>query len=283
MDIITFMTSFKSEKDCLDYLREKKYKDFACPKCGNKKFYMIYSRKCMECSICKHQEYLEAGTIFHKSSTSLMKWFYAIMLMTQSKKGVSALQLQRQLKVTYKTAWRIAHKIREAMDKDDDDHDLFGGITQVDETYIGGEQKGKRGRGAGNKSIVVGCVEHIDGKPTRVECDVIKRVDSKTLLGFVQSKIKMNGEAVHTDKWPGYNKLTRAGYNHRQVDHEKYFVFEGISTQSIEGFWSLLKRGITGIYHHVSEKHLSKYLAEFEFRYNNRSSANMFDLILEIL
>ncbi len=126
------MFKFKTEKDCLDYLRNVNYNGFECPHCANKKFWMIYNRKCMECSDCGHQEYLTANTIFHKSSTDLIKWFYAIQLMTQSKKGVSAKQLEKALKVTYKTAWRITHKIREAMDNDD--NDLFSGIIQVDET-----------------------------------------------------------------------------------------------------------------------------------------------------
>lgn len=279
MDIITFMASFKTEKDCLDYLREKRYAGFTCPKCGNQKFYMIYSRKCMECSRCMHQEYLTAGTIFHKSSTPLMKWFFAIMQLTQSKKGISALQLKTQLKVTYKTAWRIAHKIREAMDKDDDDHDLFGGITQVDESYIGGQQKGKRGRGAGKKAVVVGAVEHIGGKPTRVECDLIPRADGFNLHRFITEKINKKAE-LHTDKWPSYRRIEERGYNHRTVDHERFFVQNGVSTQSIEGFWSLLKRGIIGVYHHVSPQHLEKYLAEFEFRYNNRKQVNLFSLVI---
>ena len=280
MDIITFNQMFKSEKDCLDYLRETRYKNFHCPHCGMNKFWMIYSRKCIECANCGHQRCLTAHTIFHKSSTPLIKWFYAISVMTDSKKGVSALQLQRMIKVTYKCAWRIAHKIREAMDKDDDDNDMFGGITQVDETYIGARRKGKTGRGAGNKMVVVGAVEHIDGEPTRVECDVIKTVDSHTLVSFIKENVKLDCEAVHTDKWPSYKHLDWHGYKHETIDHDKYYVFKGISTQSIEGFWSLLKRGIIGIYHHVSEKWLHNYLAEFEFRYNNRNVKDLFGLVV---
>jgi len=234
----------------------------------------------MECSKCRHQEYLTAGTIFHKSSTPLIKWFHAISIMTDSKKGVSALQLQRMIKVTYKCAWRIAHKIREAMDKDDDDNDMFGGITQVDETWIGGKKKNNKGREVAKKSIVVGAVEHEEGKPKRVECDVVKEVDARTLLGFIQSKIKLDAEAVHTDTFAGYYRLDLLGYKHESVNHQEHFVFNGVSTQSIEGFWSLLKRGIIGVFHHISEKHLSKYLAEFEFRYNNRENKNLFDLVL---
>lgn len=154
MDFITFNQMFKSEKHCLDYLRDKRYKYFKCT-CGNNKFWMIYGRKCMECTNCGKQRCLTAHTIFHKSSTPLIKWFYAISIITESKKGVSAMQLQRMIKVTYKTAWRILHKIREAMDKDDDDNDMFGGITQVDETYIGGKQKGKKCRPKGRKTVRV--------------------------------------------------------------------------------------------------------------------------------
>lgn len=279
MDIITFMASFKTEKDCLNYLRDKRYKNFGCPKCGNIDFYMIYSRKCMECSACRNQVYLTANTIFHKSPTPLIKWFFAIMLMVESKKGVSALQLKRQLKVTYKTAWRIAHKIREAMDKDDDDHDLFGGITQVDETWIGGKKKNNMGRDVAEKSIVVGAVEHIDGKPTRVECDIIQTPDRLNLYKFILGKIK-NDSQLNTDEWKGYDYIEEKGYKHCTVNHSKNFIKDGISTQSIEGFWSLLKRGIIGIYHHVSPQHLDKYLAEFEFRYNHRSQSDLFQLIL---
>lgn len=208
MDIITFMSKFKSEKDCLNYLRDTKYKNFKCPVCSESKFYMIYSRKCMECANCRHQEYLTANTVFHKSSTPLIKWFYAIELMVNSKKGVSALQLQRMIKVTYKTAWRIARKIREAMDNDDDDNDMFGGITQVDETYIGGRQKGKRGRGSENKSCVVGAIEHINGKPTRVECDVIEGADRHSLYSFIFNKIKKDTE-LHIDEWTGYWNVSK--------------------------------------------------------------------------
>lgn len=279
MDIITFMSKFKTEKDCLDYLRATKYKNFKCPKCGNNKFYMIYSRKCMECSTCRHQEYLTANTVFHKSSTDLIKWFFAIQLMTESKKGVSALQIKRMVKVTYKTAWRMAHKIREAMDKNDDDNDMFGGITQVDETYIGGKKKNNVGRECADKKIVVGAVEHIDGKPTRVECDVIKSADNLTLYKFISGKLK-NDVELHTDEWSGYAFAKRHGYNHKTVNHLENFTKNGVSTQSVEGFWSLLKRGIIGIYHHVSPQHLPKYLAEFEFRYNNRFRSDLFDLVI---
>lgn len=278
MDIISFMAQFQSEKDCLDYLREHRYEEFKCPKCHKDKFYMLYSRKCMECAYCGHQEYLTANTIFHKSSTPLIKWFYAIMLMTQSKKGVSALQIQRMIKVTYKTAWRMAHKIREAMDNDDD-NDMFGGITQVDETWIGGKKKNNMGREVAEKSIVVGAVEHIDGKPTRVECEVIDTVDSLNLYQFIMGKIAA-GTTLHTDQHAGYRYIHEKGYAHQTVNHSETFIYKGISTQSVEGFWSLLKRGIIGVYHHVSPQHLAKYLAEFEFRYNNRGDNNLFKTLI---
>jgi len=285
MNIITFYEMFKTDKDCLDYLREHRYKGFKCPKCGNGKFWMIYSRKCMECAGCGHQEYLTAGTIFHKSRTKLIKWFYAINLITTAKKGVSALWLKDQIKVTYKTAWRILHKIREAMDNDDDDSDMFGGITEVDETYIGGKEKFKhadkrtkntQGRNTKTKTAVFGMLN----RGGDVETEVVKNVSKSTLHALIHGKIK-KGSKVMSDEWRSYNGLDKH-YDHGKVNHSRGNYVNGEDhTNGIENFWSLLKRGIIGIYHHVSKKWLHNYLAEFEFRYNYRKSkASLFDILL---
>jgi transposase-like protein len=209
-----------------------------------------------------------AGTIYQGSTTPLQLWFYAMFLFTKSRNGVSGKELQRQLGVTYKTAWRMGHKIREHMARVDGDHQLGGSgkIVQVDETYIGGRTNNKNK--FKNKAVVQGMLEHDGDVITRVTSD-IKR---ETLMKNINENIK-SGTEIHTDELPAYSRLTYSReYTHKKVHHrvKEYVGRDGQTTNSIEGFFMHLKRTIKGTHIWVSAKHLHKYTGEAEFMYNRR-------------
>ena len=233
-----------------------------------------------ECQWCGHHLHPMAGTIFHRSHTSLQKWFYAIYLFTTSRHGVAAKELQRQLSVTYKTAWRMAHQIRKLMAKADGEWPLSGTV-EADETYIGGKASGgKRGRGAPNKTVVFGMAER-DG-------DIMTKVVSNVRKNTLQPIIKENVEAgstVHTDELKSYNGLGKVGYEHETVNHSAgEYAKNGCHVNTLEGYWARLKLSIRGTHVHVSGKHLEKYVKEFEYRYNRRRNPErMFDHLLASL
>ncbi|MGO9339884.1 MAG: IS1595 family transposase [Terracidiphilus sp.] len=219
-----------------------------------------------------------AGTIFEKSSTSLRTWFYAMYLMSATRCGISAKQIQRETGVTYKTAWRMFKQIRTLMSED---VSLEGEAVEMDETYVGGRgRKGsKRGRGGEHKTCVVGAAE----RGGRVIAIAGSDASSKTLHRVAKEYI-LPSSIVYTDEWRGYNGLGEVnGYEHHRINHsEKVYVMGNIHTNTIEGFWSLVKRGIGGVYHSVSKKYLQTYLDEYSFRYNRRNSGQpMFTSLLE--
>jgi transposase-like protein len=219
-----------------------------------------------------------AGTIFEKSSTSLRLWFYAIHLMSSTRCGISAKQIQRETGVTYKTAWRMFKQIRTLMSED---ITLEGSSVEMDETYVGGKRRGQQGRPkGGNKAIVVGIVERT-GKG-RVVAMVANDVTRKTLHGIAEEKI-LPESTVYTDDFNSYHGLAAKGYEHRRINHSAgVYVMGDIHTNTIEGFWSLVKRGIGGVYHAVSHKYLQSYLNEYSFRYNRRAANEpMFVSLLE--
>jgi transposase-like protein len=220
------------------------------------------------------------GTPFYNSHTPLQKWFYAIYLFTTTRHGVPAKELQRQLSVNYKTAWRMGHKIRDYLCLVDGDAPLSGHI-EADETMIGGKRSGgKRGRGAPGKTVVFGMLEREGGVMTRI----VENVRRATLEPHILANVK-KGSTVSTHELKSYAKLARHGYTHGAVNHGAEEWVNGIHhTQGIEGFWSILKRSIRGTHVHVSRKHLAKYLGEFEFRWNLRDDpASMFPLLLKRL
>jgi len=194
--------------------------------------------------------------------------------MSSTRCGISAKQLQREIGVTYKTAWRMFHLIREMLYQ----KPVKGnGKFEADETYIGGKRTGKVGRGAENKTIVFGVYER-EGKLFAKKIDNVK---SSTLIPLIKENTIPNA-IIYTDEYPSYNKLNDEGYIHEIVNHaDKVYVINDVHVNSIEGFWSLLKRGINGVYHCVSPKHLDKYINEYTFRYNNRKNVDtMFYLML---
>ena len=262
-----FYRRFPTDDACLAHLFLIRFgKEPSCPKCGEiGKLKKLSKMPAYTCN-CGHHIHPMEGTLFERSHTPLQKWFYAMYLFTTSRHGVPAMELQRQLGVTYKTAGRMAHQIRKYMASVDGDPPLSGHV-EADETYIGGRRSGgKRGRGAPGKTIVFGMVERGGDVMTRV----VPNVKRKTLERHILANIK-GGSTVSTDELSSFAKIARFGYDHGTVNHSADQWVDGIHhVNSIEGFWSMLKRSIRGTHIHVSRKHLSKYLGEFEFRYNLR-------------
>lgn len=264
-NLFEFNAQFPDDRACLDYLFKVRFPDGGtCQECGHKDcFHPIEKRRAYVCGWCGNQLYPTAGTIFHKSSTSLVKWFFAIFLFSMSKNGVAAMELQRQLGVTYKTAWRMAHEIRRLMDEGGD---LLKGTVEADETYIGGKRTGKRGRGAAGKTAVVGVLERMGG----VRAKVVENVTADSVTRHIRQNVDVTAHVV-TDELPVYNYVPKFGFKHDKVNHGSGEYVNGrIHTNTIEGFWSQVKRSIDGTYHHVSRQHLQNYVNEFSFRYNNR-------------
>jgi transposase-like protein len=246
-------------------------------------FHRVKTRKVYECDYCGYQLSPTAGTILHKSATPLRYWFYATYLLASTKTGISAKQLQRELGVTYKTAWRMFTQIRKLMAEG---VDPLSGHVEVDETLIGGKKTGKRGRGAEGKTIVMGMVERNGKAITRV----IPDVKSTTLLPLIEKNVaKENMTVVYTDEFPSYNKVEKLGYAHRIVQHSAKQYVAGIAhVNTCEALWSTIKRGIDGVNHHVNPLYLQSYLDSYVFRYNHRSDEtpmfwNLLNRLSEVL
>lgn len=296
MNFLQFQKKFPNEKAVIDYYVNLRYNGIpACSHCGCISVYHRQdSPKKFQCMGCNNSFSVFKGTIFENSSTDMVKWMYAIHLFLNGKKGISGLQLMREVGVTYKTAWRMLKQIRLAMDGQEF-KDCFETIVEIDETYVGGKpRKGnkgrndkgedetpKRGRGT-KKTPVIGVIDR-DNKKVHAKV-ALPNKDGKKLTGkqlmSVLNEVAKAGTTVMTDEFRSYNILSRNGFIHLKVDHTKEFS-NGINhTNNIESFWATLKRGVYGIYHSISVKYLQNYVNEFCFRYNNRNNGNMFDLLL---
>lgn len=265
-----FYKHFPDEKTCREYLKNERFADgkVVCPKCGSvEKIYFMADGKRYKCGNkgCLHIFTITVGTIFEASHIPLQKWFLAMYIVSAHKKGISSLQLHRDLGVTQKTAWFMLHRIRYMLANEFPKEPLSG-IVEADETYVGGRtREGKHGRGSENKTPVFGMVERND----EVRTAVVPDVKGRTLRPIVYKNVA-EGSTLMTDEYKSYDALS-SDYNHEIVRHAaKEYVRGNIHTNTIEGFWSLLKRGIIGIYHQVSVKHLQRYCDEFEYRYNTR-------------
>jgi transposase len=266
-----FQDRFPTEAACLDHLFQVRYgTDFTCPKCERPaRFHRVKARRSYECQWCAHQVYPTAGTPFDRTRTSLRDWFYVMFLFTTTRNGVAAKRVERELGVTYKTAWRMCHQIRIYM-TDLDSDDPLGGIgetVEIDETLIGGSVSGMGSGYKGNKTCVVGLLERDGELITRV----VGRRTKEAMRGVIMSHV-LPGTTVNTDEFGGYKDLGECGFRHVTVNHKagEYARSCGAGVNAIEGFWAQLKRGINGTHIHVSGKHLPKYLGEFEYRWNMR-------------
>jgi transposase len=264
-----FFKQFPDDDACLDYLMQLRHGEtLDCPKCGKHgKFHRTKRHPAYECAWCGYEIYPMVGTIFHRSHTPLQKWFYAMYLFTTTRHGVPAKELQRQLGVSYPTAFRMSHLIREYMGKIDGEPPLTDHV-EIDETYVGGKRPGKRGRGAAGKSVVFGMLER-DGE---IYTTVVPNASRKSLIPEIIRQIP-KGTRISSDEWKPYQVLSTLGYDHRIVNHAaKEYADEDTHVNTLEAFWSMLKRSIRGTHIHISPKHLQKYLGEFEFRYNRRKT-----------
>jgi transposase-like protein len=274
---------FPNEEACDNYLISNRWpKGVHCPRCGSRNVYPLQTMKFKwECPDCREGGAYRfshlVGTIFENTKVDLRDWFKVIHLMLGAKKGISALQVQRHMGFgSYKTAWYVCHRIRAALQ--DKEFRKLMGIVEVDETYIGGKSINKhgkrsgRGGGSGGKIPVVGAVT----RKGNVVARVLGVASQFTLQEFVKEAVSTKVSLLATDEHPAYRTLE--GFpQHRTVRHRAgQYVVGAVHTQTIEGFWSILKRGIVGSFHKVSAKYMPLYVAEFQFRYNNRDNANIF-------
>jgi transposase len=284
VSLMEFMRDFPDDATCLEWLWRERWSEDGthadCPNCKQRRAFKRYKtsqrRQSWTCTGCGHHVHPTAGTIFHKSSTSLHLWFYAFYLMTSTRCGISAKHLCRELGCNYKTAWRILNKIRnELMEQDGE---ALSGDVEVDETAWGGKPRlgditgddlssaGGRWK-AESKGTVFGMVE----RGGRVRAEVVESRKAATLQGRVTQHV-LPESTIFSDEWPSYTGLDRRYRAHYRIRHtEKIYVSGNVHTQTIEGFFSNMKRGIAGTYHAVSSKWLQGYLNEYAWRYNHRS------------
>jgi len=266
-----FNADFPDDDACLESLVRQIYPTYPdgihCRTCEEiRKHHRLTSRKAYSCDHCGTHVYPLAGTIFEKSSTPLKSWFYAMYLMASTRCGISAKQLERELGVTYKTAWRMFKQIRGLFGEE---IEQLSGEVEADETYVGGREKGKPGRPGkeSNKTPVFGIVER-GGKVAALVTEDAKKA---TLQPIIREHV-LPKSMIYTDEWKTYDGLDgKKEYEHKRIYHaEKVYVVGNVHTNTIEGFWSQLKRSIDGANHSVSAKHLQDYVNEYAFRYNHR-------------
>jgi transposase len=285
--IFEFEQRFPNDDACLDELVSMLYPaGIYCPTCARvTRHHRMTKRPAFSCQFCGHYEYPMAGTIFEGSSTSLKLWFYGMYLMTSTRGGISAKQLERELGVSYPTAWRMFHKIRSLMDQDGM---TLAGTVELDESYFGGKDKWKhehkrahKGTGPVTKTPVVGMVQRGPSRTGKVVAKVADSAKKRDLMPHAKERI-LPASTVFTDESYAYRDLGRLGYQHERVNHRQGVYVSGtVHTNTIEGFWATVKRGIGGTYHAVSTKHLQAYLDEYVFRYNNRDAeGGMFNALL---
>jgi transposase-like protein len=285
MNLIDVNEKFKTEESCWNYLEQMRWPSgIRCVTCGHDKVSVITRKvgkdtenkrgklyQCLETS-CQQQFSATSGTIFHDSHLPLTKWFLAVALIADAKKGISAKQIQRHLGIkSYKTAWYLAHRIRKSMEETEGS--LFTGTVEVDETYVGGKYDPRRKRARYEKPAVVGLIER--GNSGRVRTMRLNTVSKATLVGTI---LQNTDESAHimTDEHAGYKSVGKIR-KHDSVNHIKEeWVRGNVHTNSIENYWSLFKRGLIGSFHQVSVKHLERYMAEFDYRFNNRKDVDIF-------
>ena len=272
-DMPSFVSRFGTDEQCREYLFKARWPNgFRCAACGHDDAYALRTKIVYECVACRKQHSLLAGTIFEQTKTALARWFLAIYLVTSSKGGIAAAELQRQLGLgSYQTAWSWLHKLRKAMVRPD--REPLAGRVEADETYVGGPRPGKRGRGAAGKTLVAGAVEagETEGRRLgRLRLAVVPDASAASLEGFLGAAVA-TPTAVATDGWSGYAGLAAEGYAHEPVDPGAPDA--ALRLPGIHLVFGLVKRWLLGTHHGaVSKKHLPAYLDEYVFRFNRRTA-----------
>jgi len=283
MNIVQVYKQFPTQDACLSHLENVRWKNKpVCPYCKSTRVSSMKQGRRHHCNNCNTSFSVTVGTIFHKTKVDFQKWFVAISLVLNAKKGISARQLARDIQVNKDTAWFMAMRIRRAMNEYGE---LLQGIVEVDETYVGGKPRrgnisnpnadgtaNKRGRGT-KKIPVVGLVQ----RGGNVHAKVVKGLNHKSLSRIIREHVDVENAKIFTDEFRGYCKV--AGFaEHKTVNHGLHQYVNGeVHTNTIEGFWALLKRGIVGQYHQVSARHLGKYVNEFCYRHNHRDNKVVFE------
>lgn len=289
MNIIDTIKRFPDQATCVAYLEGLRWQDEPeCPYCKSKRSTKRVETYRHQCHSCNKSYSVLVGTIFESTKLPLTQWFLAIALILNAKKGLSARQLSRDLGVNRKTGWYLQMRIRRAMEEGED-NGLFKGIVEVDETFIGGKKanhsKKKRQErrdnqlqttGYQDKQPVIGLLER-DG---RIKLQVVEKAHGKTIKPIVEQVVSKDATIV-TDGFGGYAGLNKIFREHQVLNKEKEEYTKGkYHTNTIEGFWTLLKRGIYGQYHKVSRRHLQSYLDEFTFKYNHRTDKLIFEVLI---
>jgi transposase-like protein len=279
MNLVELIKQFNSEAKCRHYIEILRWPDgVACPRCQSQKIYRLENRPLLLCSSCEHQFSVTVDTIFHDTHLPLEKWFLATVLLCESKKGMSACQIQRSLGVSYKTAWYLCHRIRAAMLEVAPPK--LGGTVEIDETYVGGKKR--RWRPKSEKQVVIG-IRQRNGDLRLIRAEDAK---SETVRQIINANVGSHVEVIVTDESAIYPwALDKMQKNlHKTINHTREYAHGDVHTNTVESAFSLLKRGIVGTWHKVSAKHLPAYLDEMCFRFNNRKNPYLFrDTILKLI
>ena len=275
-NLIEFMQVFSNDYICREYFEKQRWNGKpVCPHCGNdKNIYKLGKAGQYKCSECYKKFTVTVGTVFEGGKAPLQKWFCAMYLITAHSKGISSLQLGKDIGVTQKTAWFMLHRIREMLTEKNPQ--ALNNIVESDESFFGGKEKNKHAhkktegtQGGSGKAVVLGLLE----RGGNIKTTQIENREGETLLPIIAEQVTP-GATIATDELRGYSQLSK-NYTHLTVNHSMGEYVNGLAhTNGVEGFWSLMKRGINGIQHSVSKKHLHRYCDEYAYRYNSRKIAD---------